>query len=219
MQSCNFKKIRIFFFLIFISFNNQLISQLELGIKGGLGFNSGQNLNYFFESENRSHNLFETNNGLHIGFYTKMKVFNSFFIQPEVYYSLIKRKYDITFPLDHEKYVVDKYQQNRIILPLLFGIELIDWASLYVGPNFSLNSKVFFEQNKQEIAIDNLYEKSEIYLQYGLSLKFKKIIVGLRIERGFEDKEIKVVEKIIDDINQIVKSEGFLTMISLGYQF
>ena len=82
-----------------------------------------------------------------------------------------------------------------------------------------LNSKIFFEQNNQEISIDNLYEKSKIYLNYGLSLQFKKIIVDIRFERGFDEKEIKIVEKIIDNVNQIVKSDGMLTVVSLGYRF
>ena len=219
MQNCHFKKIRIIFFIICVFNFVKLNSQFELGVKGGLSFNSGENESYFFESENRSHNLFETNNGFHIGIYTKLDLFKSLFIQPEIYYSSIKRKYDLTFPLDHEQYIVDKYQLKRVNVPVLIGIDLFDWASLFAGPNFSLNSKIFFEQNNQEISIDNLYEKSKIYLNYGLSLQFKKIIVDIRFERGFDEKEIKIVEKIIDNVNQIVKSDGMLTVVSLGYRF
>ena len=104
-------------------------------------------------------------------------------------------------------------------MPLLFGIDLLDRISLFVGPNFNFNSKMFFEQNEQEISLNSLYEKSTIYLQYGLSIKFKRIILDFRIERGFDEREIKIVEKITDDIDQIVKSDGLLTMISIGYQF
>jgi len=219
MQDSYFKKIISLFFLIFTFFINNLNSQFEIGIKGGLTFNAGLNQDYFFESENMSYNLFEKNDGYHIGLYTKIKLLKSFFIQPEIYYSSINRKYDLTFPADHEKYIVDEYRQNRIIIPVLVGMDLFDRVSLFVGPNFNFNSKMFFEENNQEISIDDLYEKSKIYLQYGLSIKFKKLIIDFRVERGFNEREIKFVENITNDIDQIVKSDGLLTMMSIGYQF
>ena len=219
MQNSYIKKIIPLFFLIFIFFSNNLNSQFEIGVKGGLSFNAGLNQDYFFESENMSYNLFEKNNGYHVGLYTKIKLLKSFFVQPEIYYSSINRKYDLTFPADHEKYIVDEYRQNRIIIPVLVGMDLFDRVSLFVGPNFNFNSKMFFEENTQEISIDDLYEKSKIYLQYGLSVKFKKLIIDFRVERGFDEREIKFVENITNDIDQIVKSDGLLTMISIGYQF
>lgn len=219
MQNSYFKKIISLFFLIFIFLSNNLNSQFEIGVKGGLSFNAGLNQDYFFESENMSYNLFEKNNGYHVGLYTKIKLLKSFFIQPEIYYSSINRKYDLTFPADHEKYIVDEYRHNRIIIPFLVGMDLFDRVSLFVGPNFNFNSKMFFEENTQEISIDDLYEKSKIYLQYGLSVKFKKLIIDFRVERGFDEREIKFVENITNDIDQIVKSDGLLTMMSIGYQF
>ena len=219
MQNSYFKKIIPLFFLIVNFFSNNLNSQFEIGVKGGLSFNAGLNQDYFFESENMSYNLFEKNNGYHVGLYTKIKLLKSFFVQPEIYYSSINRKYDLTFPADHEKYIVDEYRQNRIIIPVLVGMDLFDRVSLFVGPNFNFNSKMFFEENTQEISIDNLYEKSKIYLHYGLSIKFKKLIIDFRVERGFDEREIKFVENITNDIDQIVKSDGLLTMMSIGYQF
>tara|TARA_X000000368_G_scaffold75820_1_gene56228 strand:- start:918 stop:1577 length:660 start_codon:yes stop_codon:yes gene_type:complete len=219
MQNSYFKKIISLFFLIFTFLSNNLNSQFEIGVKGGLSFNAGLNQDYFFESENMSYNLFEKNNGYHVGLYTKIKLLKSFFVQPEIYYSSINRKYDLTFPADHEKYIVDEYRHNRIIIPVLVGIDLFDRVSLFLGPNFNFNSKMFFEENTQEISIDDLYEKSKIYLQYGLSVKFKKLIIDFRVERGFDEREIKFVENITNDIDQIVKSDGLLTMMSIGYQF
>jgi hypothetical protein len=52
-----------------------------------------------------------------------------------------------------------------------------------------------------------------------LSVKFKKLIIDFRVERGFDEREIKFVENITSDIDQIVKSDGLLTMMSIGYQF
>ena len=62
MQKSNFKKtIRCLITLstLFFLSNNKALSQLEIGIKGGLSFNSVNNQSFFFESENMSHNVFE----------------------------------------------------------------------------------------------------------------------------------------------------------------
>ena len=93
MQESYFKKvIDLILVFVFILNSNTQFSQIELGLKGGLSFNSVSNKTFFFfESENMSHNLFEKSSGTHIGLYTKIKFLNSFFIQPEVYYSSIKK--------------------------------------------------------------------------------------------------------------------------------
>tara|TARA_B100001248_G_scaffold36523_1_gene23395 strand:+ start:413 stop:1081 length:669 start_codon:yes stop_codon:yes gene_type:complete len=222
MQKSNFKKIIFFltFASIFILFiNTKASSQLEIGAKGGLSFNSINNQSFFFESENMSHNVFEKNNGYRVGFYTKIKLLKSLFIQPEIYYSSVSKKYDLTFPLDHENFVVDKLKKNRIIVPILIGVDLFDRFSLFGGPNFNFNDRIFFNKNNQNITLENLYDMSEVYLNYGLSVKFKKLIIDLRFERGFDKKEIKVVDVIVDDVDQIVKSNDLLTIITLGYKF
>lgn len=220
MQKSNYKKTKfIILSFLFILFFNYSSSQIDFGVKAGLSFNSGLNQSYFFESENMTHNLFEKNSGFQLGLYSKVKILNSFFIQPEIYYSSIKRKYDITFPLDHEMYVVDEYKQERIIVPVLIGIDLFDKVSLFIGPNFSFKSDVFFEENNEKITLKYLYDKSNIYLQYGISINFKKITIDFRIEKGKNDREIKIVENITEQINQIVQSDDLLTMVSLGYKF
>ena len=82
-----------------------------------------------------------------------------------------------------------------------------------------LITKFFLTKIIDTITLENLYDRSEIYLNYGLSVKFKKLIIDFRFERGFDEKEIKVVDIIVDDVNQIVKSNGLLTIITLGYKF
>ena len=222
MQKSYFKKIIFFLSLssiIILFVNTKASSQLEIGAKGGLSFNSINNQSFFFESENMSHNVFEKNNGYRLGFYFKIKLFKSLFIQPEIYHSSVNKKYDLTFPLDHENFVVDEFEKNRIIVPILIGIDLFDRFSLFGGPNFNFNNRIFFNENNQTITLENLYDRSEVYLNYGLSIKFKKLIVDFRFERGFNEKEIKVVDVIVDNVDQIVKSNDLLTIISLGYKF
>ena len=94
MQKSNFKKIIkciIALSTLIFLFNNKSLSQIEIGFKGGLSFNSVNNQSFFFESENMSHNVFEKNNGYRFGFYTKIKLIKSLFIQTEIFYSSIKK--------------------------------------------------------------------------------------------------------------------------------
>ena len=107
MQKSYFKKIIYFLTIcaiLIISVNNKLLSQFEAGIKAGLSFNSVNNKNFFFESENMSHNVFEKNNGYRFGFYTKLKLIKSFFIQPEIYYSYTKKKIRFNLSIRSRKF-------------------------------------------------------------------------------------------------------------------
>tara|TARA_B100001027_G_C16182133_1_gene291992 strand:- start:31 stop:699 length:669 start_codon:yes stop_codon:yes gene_type:complete len=222
VQKSNFKKIirlLILSSIFILSNSNRVLSQLEFGVKAGLSFNSVNNKSFFFESENLSHNVFEKNNGYRLGFYTKIKLIRSAFIQPEIHYSHIKKKYDLTFPLGHESFVVDEFKQNRIIIPIIIGVDILDRFSLFAGPNFNFNNRFFFNENNETITLENFYDRSEIYLNYGLMIKFNSLIIDFRFERGFNKKEIKVVDKILGDLDQIVQSDDLLTIISLGYQF
>ena len=45
------------------------------------------------------------------------------------------------------------------------------------------------------------------------------MIVDFRFERGFNYKEIKVVDVIVGNVDQIVKSNDLMTIITLGYKF
>ena len=65
--------------------------------------------------------------------------------------------------IDHEMYVVDEYKQERIIVPALIGIDLFDKVSLFIGPNFSFKSDVFFEENNEK--------RSKLRRHFGLQKK------------------------------------------------
>ena len=68
--------------------------------------------------------------------------------------------------------------------------------------------------------IADLYEKSLITLQYGMSLNFGKLGFDFRINRGFGEKEIVYVDKVLGgNKNQIVRTDGLVTMLSAKYRF
>ena len=76
------------------------------------------------------------------------------------------------------------------------------------------------DENNLKESISDLYSKSLLTLQYGASLNFNKLSFDFRIDKGFGDREIVYAEQLLgENKNQIVKTDGLLTMISVSYKF
>ena len=111
--------------------------------------------------------------------------------------------------------------ENRINIPILVGIDVFrKRISFFGGPTFNFVSDVFFDENNLKESISDLYSKSLLTLQYGASLNFNKLSFDFRIDKGFGDREIVYAEQLLgENKNQIVKTDGLLTMISVSYKF
>ena len=228
MQKGNIKKKLITFklFFILLVFNNYVSAQIEFGIKGGLNFNSGLNETYLIEalqSQDKPEgdfNIFDKKTGHFFGLYSKIK-FGGFFLQPEFLYTKINSKYDLTYSWNIMGEIVDEFSENRIQVPIIFGIDFFNKKlSIFGGPALNFISDVFFVENGSKQSISKFYKKSLVTIQYGASLNIGRLGFDLRIDRGFEDKEIVYVEKLLGvNKNQIVRSDGLMTMISATYRF
>jgi hypothetical protein len=228
MQKGNIEKKLITFKLFFILFvfNNYVTAQIEFGIKGGLNFNSGLNETYLIEalqSQDKPEgdfNIFDKKTGHFFGLYSKIK-FGGFFLQPEFLYTKINSKYDLTYSWNIMGEIVDEFSENRIQVPIIFGIDFFNKKlSIFGGPALNFISDVFFVENGSKQSISKFYKKSMVTIQYGASLNIGRLGFDLRIDRGFEDKEIVYVEKLLGvNKNQIVRSDGLMTMISATYRF
>tara|TARA_B100000242_G_scaffold294290_1_gene276042 strand:- start:290 stop:976 length:687 start_codon:yes stop_codon:yes gene_type:complete len=228
MQKSNFKKKLITFkvFLILFMFSLSAIAQIEFGIKGGLNFNSGLNETYLIEAlqsqekPDGDFNIFDKKTGHFFGLYSKIK-FGGFFLQPEFLYAKINSKYDLTYSWNIMGEIVDEFSENRIQIPVTVGIDLLQGKlSFFGGPAFNFISDVYFTENNENQSIADLYEKSLITLQYGMSLNFGKLGFDFRINRGFGEKEIVYVDKVLGgNKNQIVRTDGLVTMLSAKYRF
>ena len=63
-------------------------------------------------------------------------------------------------------------------------------------------------------------KKLLITLQYGVSVDLGKIGFDFTINRGYGDKEIVFVEKVLlGNKDQIVRTNGMMTMVSAKYRF
>ena len=90
-------------------------------------------------------------------------------------------------------------------------------AQIEFGIKGGLN---FNYSNNENQSISDLYEKSLITLQYGVSLDLGKIGFDFTINRGYGDKEIVFVEKVlVGNKDQIVRTNGMMTMVSANIDF
>ena len=231
MQKSNFKKKLIILkaFLILFMISSSATAQIEFGIKGGLNFNYANNETYLIEGwkkcsicslESQYFNIFDKKTGHFFGLYSKIK-FGGFFLQPEFLYTKINSKYDLTYSWNIMGEIVDEFSEKRIQIPVTVGIDLLQGKlSFFGGPAFNFISDVYFTDNNENQSITDLYEKSLITLQYGMSLNFGKLGFDFRINRGFGEKEIVYVEKVLGgNKNQIVRTDGLMTMLSAKYRF
>ena len=228
MQKSNFKKKLIIFkaFLILFMISSSVTAQIEFGIKGGLNFNSGLNETYLIEAlqsqgkPDGDFNIFDKKTGHFFGLYSKIK-FGRFYIQPELLYAKINSEYDLTYTWNLLGEIINEFSENRIQIPVTVGIGLLQGKlNFFGGPAFNFITDVYFTENNENQSIADLYEKSLITLQYGVSVDLGKIGFDFTINRGYGDKEIVFVEKVLaGNKDQIVRTNGMMTMVSAKYRF
>ena len=231
MQKSNFKKKLIKFKIFFVLFmlSSSAIAQIEFGIKGGLNFNYANNETYLIEGwkkcsicplESQYFNIFDKKAGYFFGLYSKIK-FGRFYIQPEFLYAKINSEYDLTYTWNLLGEIVNEFSENRIQIPVTAGISLLQGKlNFFGGPAFNFITDVYFTENNINHYIGDLYEKSLITLQYGVSLDLGKIGFDFTINRGYGEKEIVFVEKVLaGNKDQIVRTNGMMTMVSAKYRF
>ena len=228
MQKSNInRKLTTFkIFLILFMFSSSANAQIEFGIKGGLNFNSGLNETYLIEAlqsqgkPDGDFNIFDKKTGHFFGLYSKIK-FGRFYIQPEFLYAKINSEYDLTYTWNLLGEIVNEFSENRIQIPVTAGISLLQGKlNFFGGPAFNFITDVYFTENNINHYIGDLYEKSLITLQYGVSLDLGKIGFDFTINRGYGEKEIVFVEKVLaGNKDQIVRTNGMMTMVSAKYRF
>ena len=228
MQKSNFKKklIVLKVFLILFMISSSATAQIEFGIKGGLNFNSGLNETYLIEAlqsqgkPDGDFNIFDKKTGHFFGLYSKIN-FGRFYVQPELLYAKINSEYDLTYTWNLLGEIINEFSENRIQIPVKVGVGLLQGKlNFFGGPAFNFISDVYFTDNNVKQSIGDLYEKSLITLQYGVYVDLGKIGFDFTINRGYGDKEIVFVEKVLaGNKDQIVRTNGMMTMVSAKYRF
>ena len=208
-------------------------AQIEFGIKGGLNFNYANNETYLIEGwkkcsicslESQYFNIFDKKTGHFFGLYSKIN-FGRFYVQPELLYAKINSEYDLTYTWNLLGEIINEFSENRIQIPVKVGVGLLQGKlNFFGGPAFNFITDVYFTENNENQSITDLYEKSLITLQYGVSVDLGKIgfdkneflqLIEVTINRGYGDKEIVFVDKVLaGNKDQIVRTNGMMTMVS-----
>ena len=201
----------ILFFFGSISAHTQNIS-IDYGIKGGINFNSQLNISAEIESISNKINIFETRNGQHFGVFFKIK-FKNYYLKPEINYTIINNSYNIPEILVNTNNIISEFKQKKIDFPVMIGYDVFRNLSLFIGPRFEFLKNADFEN----LQIKDLKKNYQIGLQYGIGIKFSRFEIDIRVERGFEKNEIKLMESSVGNKNQFITSKGKIYLLALSY--
>lgn len=197
-------------FLILL-FTFSAFSQFEYGLKAGINFNSQLNITADIESIDNKLNIFESRNGQHLGLFLKLSI-KDFFLRPEINYTKIKNSYDIPYVLVQTKNVVTDFEQKKIDIPVMLGYKIFKNLSIFAGPRFEFIKSVEFD----DFDVDDLKNNYRVGLQYGVGIKFSKIEIDLRAERGFEKNEINYMKNSSGLKDQFITSQGKLYLLAVS---
>ena len=169
--------------MITMLFSSFAWSQLNLGIKAGLNYDT---LGDITSTEELSLNMLNSNSetGFHMGIYTNLDLL-VFYLRPELQYTQTKSKFGEQGSLS----------LNKLEAPVLLGYKLLGPLSVFAGPSF----QYIISDQSDEITLGELKENFTVSLQMGTELKLGRLGVGIRFERGFTDNEVIILNQ--NDIN------------------
>lgn len=190
-QSKSNSKIILTFFLL--SIGTLVYSQLNFGIKAG--YNSSLSLSNISSVSNGTYDLnsvkSEMWNNFHAGVFGRAFV-GSFFIQPEVLYSVNKKEYEITIQdVSNQDVKLDKFLDiSTVDIPILFGVRLLDLdiinLRVFAGPKFRLltGSALEFKNvtggnfNPNNLVSD--FKKANVGLEFGAGIDILPFVIEAR---------------------------------------
>ncbi len=169
--------------MITMLFSSFAWSQLNLGIKAGLNYDT---LGDITSTEELSLNMLNSNSetGFHMGIYTNLDLL-VFYLRPELQYTQTKSTFGEQGSLS----------LNKLEAPVLLGYKLLGPLSVFAGPSF----QYIISDQSDEITLGELKENFTVSLQMGTELKLGRLGVGIRFERGFTDNEVIILNQ--NDIN------------------
>lgn len=170
---------RHLYYIFLILFTQNLIAQLEFGVKLGASFPSDTKLLTILQENNRIETLENRVSGLQLGVYGQFEL-SSIFVRPELHYSNTQLKFK-NF----------NYSQGMLEMPVSVGLKLLPIVSIYLGPTaqYRLSEKI-----KDLAFFDEVKKESTITFHFGTRIHLGNLGIGLRYERPFSNNEIKVIE-------------------------
>ncbi|GIS00373.1 MAG: hypothetical protein CM15mP102_11930 [Flavobacteriales bacterium] len=171
--------------------------------QGNLGFQFGLNDDNFgsienFKSKIDNYDLnFKNSTGFHFGFFTEIDLI-TFYIRPELNLIFSKSKNAAAYSSDEGINIAEhKYRSSEIQLPIIFGYKIFGPISVFGGPSFKYNLS-----NSSNFNLDEIKDKYTLSLLLGTRFKIRSISVGLRYERGLNNKEVLIINANGVDLNE-----------------
>ena len=178
--------------ILLLFFTSSLVAQ------GNLGVNFGLNDDNFGKIENiknkiDSYNLDVKNStGFQLGVFTEIDLI-TFYIRPELNLIFSKSNNATAFQgnssINQSINIAEhSFKSTDIQVPVIFGYKILGPISVFAGPSFN-----YSHSNSSNFDLEDIKDKYTLSLLLGSRVKIKSISLGLRYERGLNNKEIAII--------------------------
>jgi hypothetical protein len=181
-----------YLFILLIFFSSNLFSQ------GNLGLNFGLNDDNFGSIENIKNKIdnykldIKNSTGFQLGVFTEIDLI-TFYIRPEFNLIFSKSKNASAIEgsslLDQSINIAEhSYKSTDLQVPIIFGYKILGPISVFAGPSFKYSLS-----NSSNFDLEDIKDKYTLSLLLGSRVKFKSLSLGLRYERGLNNKELLII--------------------------
>ncbi|MDC1010155.1 outer membrane beta-barrel protein [Flavobacteriaceae bacterium] len=181
-----------YLFILLIFFSSNLFSQ------GNLGLNFGLNDDNFGSIENIKNKIdnykldIKNSTGFQLGVFTEIDLI-TFYIRPEFNLIFSKSKNASAIEgsslLDQSINIAEhSYKSTDLQVPIIFGYKILGPISIFAGPSFKYSLS-----NSSNFDLEDIKDKYTLSLLLGSRVKFKSLSLGLRYERGLNNKELLII--------------------------
>lgn len=183
------KKLFLFFFI-----------STSLSAQGNLGLNFGINDDNFGSIENLKDKIenysldLKNSTGFQFGLFTEIDLI-TFYIRPEL--NLIFSRSKNASAIQNASEILDNqtisiiehsYKSSDIQLPIIFGYKIFGPLSIFGGPSFKYSLS-----EKSNFNLEEVKDKYTVGVIVGTRAKISSISLGLRYERGLNNKELSII--------------------------
>jgi hypothetical protein len=172
------KKRTVLFSIAFLASIILMNAQSDFGIKAGLSYNSNGDFKEFtsevteiYKDEGKG------KSGFNVGFYGELDL-GAIYVRPEVLYTKTTSEYEVNSQ-------VEDYKLSKIDVPVLVGIKLIGPLNIFAGPAF----QYILDNDLGGLTFDKIENDFSVGVNIGASVKFGRIGVDVRYERGLSENE------------------------------
>ena len=182
-----------YIFILIIFFSSNLFAQGNLGVNFGLNddnFGSIENIKNKIDNYNLD---IKNSTGFQFGLFTEIDLI-TFYIRPEFNLIFSKSKNASAFEgssmLDQSVNIAEhSYKSTDIQVPIIFGYKILGPLSIFAGPAF----KYSLSNSSNKFDLEDIKDKYTLSLLLGSRVKFRSLSLGLRYERGLNNKELLII--------------------------